>query len=276
MANNCQETNQDTYKEISTCAKNYTTVTNKLRKALIKRVIKQDEPISKAANELNINYSTAKSIIRIYRESGRADKIPHKRRNRDKLIENLSIEDISFQESRSGQILQANVRRSTRSCKKQVKYSESDVKDDFFDEEEFEEVESVSSKAPSVKESEQPPYKICRIRALNIKKEENEQTFSECNVKSEFDEKTAKEFIPKVEEAEIKREHFEIPTVAKKVVQSLYPPVFKPANTFTNPVVFINPLEFAALLMENDQLLRQRDYLSWECGLLSKKPFAFM
>ena len=42
------------------------------------------------ALELNINYSTAKSIIRIYRHQGRVRKIPHKLRTRDRKAEVLS------------------------------------------------------------------------------------------------------------------------------------------------------------------------------------------
>ena len=229
-------------------SKPYVHVTNKMRKVLIQRVINQAEPIIKVAKELNINYSTAKAIVKVYKESGRADKIPHKKRNRHQLAENLPLESISAQES-SENTPQTNVRRSTRPCKKQVKYSESDDEVDFF----YEEKESISYKVTS----SQKAKKTCRIRFLEIKQKEVENTPSECNLKlstSEFERNSDQAIGPKVEEMDVKSENIEGSVVSKKLLESICPPTFKNVSSFTDPIVFMNSLRYTALMMQHSNL----------------------
>lgn len=182
---------------------------------------------SKAAKELGINYSTAKSIIQVYKMEGRANRIPHKKRNRDQILENLPSEstDNPILEKTDG----IAVRRSTRTSKPmKVSYREDDEGE--LEEEEFLFAENSLSEGSSLqvktrkrvhKESNcQKKSNVCRIRYLdNIKVEEvKEETLEQQDTKLESEpepepeasqnndtndtENASKEFLPRIEKDE--------------------------------------------------------------------------
>lgn len=58
----------------------YTNISNDCREELVKRVTQNKEKIIEVAKDLKLNYSTAKSILRVYKSQQRVEKIPQKLR----------------------------------------------------------------------------------------------------------------------------------------------------------------------------------------------------
>jgi len=58
----------------------YTNISNDCREELVKRVTQNKEKIIEVAKDLKLNYSTAKSILRVYKAQQRVEKIPQKLR----------------------------------------------------------------------------------------------------------------------------------------------------------------------------------------------------
>jgi predicted transcriptional regulator len=60
----------------------YQRITEEIRTELLRRVIDTGENIKKVVNDMNVNISTAKAIVKVYQEEGRVGK----KKKRDKVI----------------------------------------------------------------------------------------------------------------------------------------------------------------------------------------------
>lgn len=185
------------------------------------------------------------------------------------MVENLSMKSICVKERR----------RSTRSSalQKQIKYSENEDDDYFFDQEEMK-VETVPRKAnESKKESlrEGRAKKTCQIRFLETKTEEVEKTLLTSSLKSEpemLDNKSHHAFEWNREETEMKGESRDVPPVAMKVLQSVSPSTSKAASYCTDSLGLINSFRLTSLMMQYDSFQRLLTLDNFSSTLLSGKP----
>lgn len=167
---------------------NYTTITNKMRKELIQKVIDEGVKIAQAALELNLNYSTAKSIIRVYRLQGRANKIPHKKRVRDQKLHhkrrNGQLRNVAARNSDTKMEEESTCRRSTRMS------TRSDIKrlsyiEDFMGTDSFDEEESVEYTQKEEDEEEMKPFTVIKQEVNDkVQKEEEKVNVAEITKKT--------------------------------------------------------------------------------------------
>ena len=66
-----------------TRSKHYKRISNNQRSKLIEMVEEEGLSIKKSAKLMSYHYSTAKNILRIYRQEHRVEKIPNKRKRVD-------------------------------------------------------------------------------------------------------------------------------------------------------------------------------------------------